>query len=96
MLKKVLVLFLIFSVFAYANGSAFTTVPSNPKVSVTGIVTNRISGCDYFVVRTKAGYDVLEWYGDYDPDKGDALVGNYEIYGFHDVYDETADQNTHI
>ena len=72
------------------------TAPSKPKASVTGIVTNRISGCDYFIVRTKFGYDVLEWYGDYDPDKGDTLIGNYETYGFHDVHDETADETTHI
>ena len=64
--------------------------------SVHGVISHRISGCDYFVVETDTGYDLLEWYGDHDPDKGDTLVGNYESYGFHDVLDETADENVHL
>ena len=67
-----------------------------PLTSVRGEVTHRISACDYFLVETRYGYDLLEWYGNYDPDKGDTLVGNYETYGFHDVLDETADETTHV
>lgn len=64
--------------------------------SVSGSVSHRISGCDYFLVQTRSGYDLLEWFGDYDPDKGDVLVGKYEEYGFHDVLDETADETSRI
>ena len=35
--------------------------------SVSGYVSHRISGCDYFLVETRNGYDLLEWYGGYDP-----------------------------
>ena len=64
--------------------------------SVSGYVSHRISGCDYFLVETRNGYDLLEWYGGYDPDKGDSIVGRYEEYGFHDVLDETADETIRI
>lgn len=67
-----------------------------PVTSVRGEVTHRISGCDYFLVETNGGYDLLEWYGGHDPDKGDILVGNFESYGFHDVLNETADESSHI
>jgi hypothetical protein len=29
-------------------------------------VSHRISGCDYFVVQTRNGYDLLEWFGGHD------------------------------
>jgi hypothetical protein len=61
-----------------------------------GVVTHRISGCDYFLVQTRSVYDVLEWYGGHDPDKGDVLVGRYESYGFHDIYDETVDADGRV
>ena len=67
-----------------------------PMASVRGIVTHRISGCDYFLVEARTGYDLLEWYGGYDPDKGDTVVGNFETYGFHDILDESADETTRI
>jgi hypothetical protein len=55
-------------------------------------VTHKMSGCDYFVVETLRGYDLPEWYGGHDPDRGDVLVGEYESYGTHDIYDDTADE----
>jgi hypothetical protein len=42
------------------------------------------------------GFDVLEWYGGHDPDKGDILVGKFEEYGMQDIYDKTADDNTTV
>jgi hypothetical protein len=63
-----------------------------PAHAAKGTITHRISGCDYFVVETLRGYDLLEWYGGYDPDKGDMLVGGFEEYGMHDINDLTADE----
>jgi hypothetical protein len=34
-----------------------------------------VSGCDYFLVSTVQGFALLEWYGGYDPDIGDEIVG---------------------
>jgi hypothetical protein len=67
----------------------------SPKAAC-GVVSHRISGCDYFVVATKTDYDVLEWFGGHDPDKGDYLIGGFESYGFHDIYDETADADLKV
>jgi len=78
------------------NSSPLPCDPSPKPSSVTGVITHRISGCDYFVVVTKTGYDVLEWYGGHDPDRGDTLVGNFESYGFHDILDDTVDESIHI
>jgi hypothetical protein len=51
-------------------------VPKNPSPKAArGVVSRRISGCDYFIVATKSAYDVLEWYVGHDPDKGDMLIG---------------------
>lgn len=61
-----------------------------------GAVTHKQGGCDYFVVATPAGYDLLEWYGGHDADKGDVLVGKFENYGMQDIYDETADENLRV
>src|SRR5882672_1294939 len=41
-----------------------------PASAAEGTVVYRISGCDYFVVFTPNGYDVLEWYGGWNPHKG--------------------------
>jgi hypothetical protein len=76
----------------------FTILPisSGAESSVRGYVSHRISGCDYFLVQTRTGYDLLEWFGGYDPDKGDVIIGRYEEYGFHDVLDDTADESIHV
>jgi hypothetical protein len=70
--------------------------PPTVSGSVQGEITHRISGCDYFIVETGTGYDVLEWYSGYDPDKGDALIGAYESYGFHDIKDETTNESVRV
>jgi hypothetical protein len=64
--------------------------------TATGTVSHRISGCNYFLVRISTGYDLLEWYGGHDPDKGDTLIGNYESYGFPDIVDETANETGRV
>ena len=45
------------------------------------------SGChSYFIADGPKGYYLLEWYGGYDPSKGDIIVGDISSYGFTDVY----------
>ncbi|MGI9104514.1 MAG: hypothetical protein ACR2IF_18885 [Terriglobales bacterium] len=61
-----------------------------------GIVVKRKSGCDYFVVYSSSGYAVLEWFGGYDPDEEDILVGTINSYGMRDVHDETADDDVTV
>ncbi|MGA7769961.1 MAG: hypothetical protein WCA27_27510 [Candidatus Sulfotelmatobacter sp.] len=61
-----------------------------------GTVVKRISSCDYFMVKTDAGYAVLEWYGGHDPDNADLLIGNFESYGMHDILDDTADETVTV
>ena len=78
------------------SGPSHLATPSRAAKTAKGVVFRRISGCDYFIVATKTDYDVLEWFHGHDPDKGDLLVGGYESYGFHDIYDETADADLRI
>jgi hypothetical protein len=51
---------------------AFLLIATAPALAAKGEVVYRQSGCDYFVVSTVTGYDLLERYGGYDPDKGHA------------------------
>jgi hypothetical protein len=55
-----------------------------------GVVTHKVGACDYFLVETAMGFDLLEWYGGNDPDEGDVLVGDFESYGFKNIYNTTA------
>jgi hypothetical protein len=56
-----------------------------------GVVVYKTTRCDYFIVEGANGYDLLEWYGGNDPDKGDMLVGDYESYGMKQIYNITDD-----
>jgi len=44
------------------------------------------------MVNATGGYAILEWHGGHDPDSGDLLVGKFEIYGMHEIVDDTADE----
>ena len=67
-----------------------------PAFAAKGVVTYRISGCDYFLVKTQKGYDLMKWFGGYDPHKGDTLVGSFEQFGLHELVDETRNDNTTV
>lgn len=48
-------------------------------------VVLRIRSCDYFIADGPQGYFLLEWYGGYDPQRGDGIYGELGSYGFKDV-----------
>jgi len=64
--------------------------------AATGMVVVNQTSCDYFIVETKLGYALLEWYGGHEADTGDFIVGSFEQYGMKDVYDTTADSSIHV
>lgn len=65
--------------------------------SISGVVVIKNSGCDYFLVEDDHGdYNLLEWYGDHDPDRGDTLVGAFDGYGFKDFYDTSVSGKVHV
>ena len=74
-------------VFLVAPAAAF---------AAKGVVVYYKSGCDYFIAETNMGYALLEWYGGYDPNKGDVIAGDIDSYGMKDIHNLTADQETHI
>jgi len=67
------------------------TVPVAPASAavVGGVVAMTRDSCDYFLVVTKSGIDLLEWYGGVTPDRDDVIYGSFVSYGFHSVYDKT-------
>lgn len=69
---------------------------SSPAYGATGAIVYKKSGCDYFIVETNRGFALLEWYGGHDPDTGDTLVGDYESYGFKDIFDTTSDSELRV
>ena len=60
--------------------------PANAQAGVRVIFKK--SGCrSYFLADgDSGGIYLLEWYGGYDPDEGDEIVGNIKSYGFKDVF----------
>src|SRR5688572_17899480 len=72
---------------------------ASPTLAATGYIAYADSSCDYFIVETNRGFALLEWYGGYSPsesDIGDVLVGNYERYGFKNIYDATAKRKMRV
>ncbi len=53
---------------------------------IGGSVAYTKSGCDYYIVSDKNGYDLLEWYGGAFPVVGYVLAGEINSYGFKDIY----------
>ena len=54
-----------------------------------GSVVLVVRGCDYYVVDAPSGFAVLEWFGGNQPQKGDVMAGDFETYGFQDLYNLT-------
>ena len=70
----------------------FTVFLVSDIFAATGIVVYNKTGCrSRYVVETNNGYAILEWYGGNDPIEGSKLVGDFESYGFKDIYNVTAD-----
>ena len=63
MIRPCSVVFLLSSLLIATGNWAAPNAPPKPA---KGIVSNRASGCDYFVAATEADYDLLEWYGGHD------------------------------
>lgn len=42
------------------------------------------------------GFALLEWYGGNDPSEGDVLVGDYESYGFKNIFNATANAKLRV
>ena len=81
----ILVLFLLFTSFL---GTAFAE---------KGEVVYIKSSCDYFIVESESGdYVLLEWHGGNIPNKGDIVVGDFESYGFANLYNLTADSELQV
>ncbi len=76
-----LVATLLFSTAAYARQAT---------------VSYTISGCDYFVINTGSGFGVLEWYGGYEVNKGDTVVGELDAYGMHTIFDTSFDREMRV
>jgi hypothetical protein len=51
-----------------------------------GVVALRVSGCDYYLVAASGGFVLVEWYGGYDPSRGDRVVGSFNTYGFKTLF----------
>ena len=76
---KKLITVLLATMFLIA-GSAYGG--SNVKVIL------KPSGCGSYFLADGDSYGIylLEWYGGYDPDVGDSIVGEIKGYGFKDVF----------
>lgn len=65
------------------NGN--TPRPAARESSAPNRIVLRVRGCDYFVADGPSGYYLLEWYGGYDPSRGDGIFGDLSGYGFREI-----------
>lgn len=62
-------------------------VMATSVLSQKGVVAYRVASCDFFVVYMEKtdDYVLAEWYGGYDPEKGDVVYGSFGSYGLKEV-----------
>jgi hypothetical protein len=72
--------------------SALTMQPSLAS-QASGYVSTKRDSCDYFLVKTKMGYDLLEHSSGHEANEGDLLEGTFESFGSHSIYDESAGES---
>jgi len=46
---------------------------------------------DHYVIDTRTGYAVAEWYGGGIPSEGNQVIGNLSSYGFKDIYNTSTE-----
>ncbi len=86
-LKKFIIVAIITLIIALSTKKVF---------AARGIVVYIEPGCDCFIVETFSGYALLEWYGGGIPHKGDIVVGNFESYGFKNIYNLTTKRGIRV
>lgn len=69
---------------------------SLPSFASKGDVVMMPDGCDYYIVETRMGYAILEWFGGSTPSVGDTLVGDFESYGTKDIYNLSRRSKTRV
>jgi len=69
---------------------------SGAAYSDKAVIVAYPGGCDYFIADGPKGLYLLEWYGGYDPTKGDEIFGDLDSYGFKDVYYPNRDREGRI
>lgn len=84
-MKQLIAILLCASSFAGGQGA-----------STRYIVAQRISGCDFFMVQSRSGYAILEWYGGHGPDKDDKLVGDLTGAGMKILREEATDSEVRV
>lgn len=65
---------------------------TNIAFASQGHVVLQKSNCDYYIVSTGDDFALLEWYGGDMPELTDFIVGDFESYGFKDLYNVTSDE----
>jgi len=69
---------------------------SNAVDGKVGVVVYKKGSGGWFIVESRKGFAVLEWYGGYYPDVGDVIVGEFERYGMKTVRIKGKDRETRI
>lgn len=98
--KMKLILFVLFLGFYSPYPQRFNNYQTlkslDNEIFAKGIVVYNKSKCDYYIVETSMGFALLEWYGGNDPNEGDIIVGDFESYGFKDIFNVTKDAEMRV
>ena len=63
----------------FAAATILFLIMAKAVIAAQGVVVLKKAGCDYYIVETKMGFALLEWYGGNDPDVGDTIVGDWPV-----------------
>lgn len=85
---------LIVLAFGFSGCLKDTTIISNNEnywlTKEQGEVVYSDSYCNYFVVETYYGYNIIRSYGGYKPYEGSIVYGNFSTRGTRDMYNYTS------
>jgi hypothetical protein len=77
--------------FFYYLFNCFISMSSRNRNS-----NKKITGCDYFIINAPTGYVVAEWYGGYEPFKGEKVIGAFQNYGMITLFYGVSNQDGQV
>jgi len=92
-MKKLINILLGCGISSFIFFVPYPSLAANQK----GTAITPFGSCDYFLIQDRYGsYSEAEWYGGHSPSDGDIIYGNFQSYGFKNLYDNASHSNIKV